>query len=268
MPLPQCSSTLFLSFSTKLLLYPCCASHGLTTCTASSSSTLLNLLSPSCTFPFTGHTGPFYWCAFCGFATCATLSFFSYNGHSLHLCPFSLHLKHSATTTSYLLIIFSSTPHCITLLPNTSNLFWGTTVLFSPSFLFLQLWARCPNPLQLLHIFPFLPSSSFLSLARAHFSLSKLLINKLYCCRNMALRLYKGTEWMLSLAIYFYVCWGTRSLPSQMSTALLTTVLIIWLNYHLNREDPYSRWPSKSNCHSSVCTNSQWSVAQGLYWER
>jgi len=59
---------------------------------------------------------------------------------------------------------------------------------------------------------------------------------------------------MLSLVIYCYVCWGTRSSPSQMPTALLTTALIIWLHYHLNREDPYFRWPSKSNCHSSACT--------------
>jgi len=38
---------------------------------------------------------------------------------------------------------------------------------------------------------------------------------------------------MLSLAIYFYVCWGTRSLPSQMPNTLLTTALVIWLDYHL-----------------------------------
>jgi len=38
---------------------------------------------------------------------------------------------------------------------------------------------------------------------------------------------------MLSLAIYFYVCWGARSLPSQMPNTLLTTALVIWLDYHL-----------------------------------
>ena len=59
---------------------------------------------------------------------------------------------------------------------------------------------------------------------------------------------------MLSLTIYCYICWGTRSSPSQMPIALLTTALIIWLHHHLNREDPYSRWPSKSNHHSSACT--------------
>jgi len=38
---------------------------------------------------------------------------------------------------------------------------------------------------------------------------------------------------MSSLAIYLYVCWGARSSPNQMPNALLTTVLIIWLDYHL-----------------------------------
>jgi len=49
----------------------------------------------------------------------------------------------------------------------------------------------------------------------------------------MVLRLYKGIEVMLILANYHYVCWGTRSSPSQVPTALLTTALIIGLNYHL-----------------------------------
>jgi len=49
----------------------------------------------------------------------------------------------------------------------------------------------------------------------------------------MVLRLCKGTEVMLILANYNYVCWGARSLPSQVLTVLLTTALIIGLNYHL-----------------------------------
>ena len=89
------------------------------------------------------------------------------------------------------LIIFSSTPHCITLLPNALNLFWGITVSFSLSLLFLQLQARCPNPLQLKHNFSLFPSSSSLSLVREHFSLSKLLISELYCCKDMVLCLCK-----------------------------------------------------------------------------
>ena len=38
---------------------------------------------------------------------------------------------------------------------------------------------------------------------------------------------------MLSLAIYFYVCWGIRSSSSQVSNALLTTALIIGLYDYL-----------------------------------
>jgi len=34
------------------------------------------------------------------------------------------------------------------------------------------------------------------------------------------------------LTSYNYVCWGARSSPSQMPTTLLTTALIIWLDYH------------------------------------
>ena len=49
----------------------------------------------------------------------------------------------------------------------------------------------------------------------------------------MVLRLYKGTEVILILANYNYICWGAKSLSSQVSTALLTTALIIGLNYHL-----------------------------------
>ena len=152
-------------------------------CAAFLSSTLLNLLS----------------CIFCGFATHTAFSFLTHNGHFLHLCPFSPHLKHSTSTTPTFLIVFSFSPHCITLLHNTSNLFWGTTVPFSSFLLFLQFRARCPNPLQHLHSFPLLPSSSSLSLARVRFSLSILLINELYCCKDMVLYLCKGTDLMVDL---------------------------------------------------------------------
>jgi len=47
------------------------------------------------------------------------------------------------------------------------------------------------------------------------------------------LRLHSSTELMLSFASYNYVCWGARSSPSQMPTVLLTTALIVWLDYHL-----------------------------------
>jgi len=43
---------------------------------------------------------------------------------------------------------------------------------------------------------------------------------------------------MLSLAIYFYICWGTTSSSNQTPTALLTTALIIWLYYHSMGEIP------------------------------
>ena len=180
-PFLQCSCAFHCKMCTKLLLHSfCCAFHGLAICTIFSSSILLNLL--SCAFLFTGHASFFCWCAFCGFATCATLF---HNGHSLHLYPFSPYLKHSTFTTPTLLIILSSTPHCITLLFNTSNLFWDIVIPFSASFYFLQFQTRCPNPLQPKHNFPLLPSSSFLSLVRECFSLSKLLMIELYCSKDM-----------------------------------------------------------------------------------
>ena len=92
-------------------------------------------------------------CAFRGMVTCTT-SFTTRNffpsfqrGHSLYLCPFSPHLKHSTFTVSCFLIILSFTSHCITLLDNTSNLFWGAVPLFSFPPLFLQFQAKYPNPL-------------------------------------------------------------------------------------------------------------------------
>ena len=137
-------------------------------------------------------------CAFCGMATCvaspSTRNFFPpfQRGHSLHLCPFSPHLKHSTSTVSCFLIILSFTSHCITLLDNTSNLFWKAVLLFSSSSLFLQFQARCPNFLQPQHILLSLPSISALSLARVHCWLSILPIRELYCSRNMVLHLWKS----------------------------------------------------------------------------
>jgi len=156
----------------------------------------------------------------------------------LHLCPFSPHLKHSTFTVSCFLIIPSFTSHYITLLDNTSNLFWGAVSLFSFPFLFLQFRARCPNPLQLQYSHSFFPSNFALNEVRACFCLSKLLISELYCCKDMVLCLCKGTEVMLILANYNYICWSTRSLPSQVPTALLNTALIIGLNYYLKERIP------------------------------
>ena len=42
----------------------------------------------------------------------------------------------------------------------------------------------------------------------------------------------ESTDLIVDLTSYNYVCWGARSLPSQMPTALLTTALIVWLDYH------------------------------------
>ena len=183
-------------------------------------------------------------CVFYGMATCTasstTCNFFSpfQRGYSLHLCPFSPHLKHSTFTVSCFFIILSFTSHYITLLDNTSNLFWGVVPLFSFPFLFLQFWTRYPNSLQLQHSHSFFPSNFALNKVRAHFCLSKLLINELFCCKDIILYLCKGTEVMLILANYNYICWGTRFSSSQVSTALLTTVLIVELNYHLKKRIP------------------------------
>ena len=184
MPSPQCSCAFCHRTCTELLLHSfCCAFYGMAIHTVS--STTCNFFSPF------------------------------QRGHSLHLCPFFPHLKHSTFTVFCFLIILSFTLHCITLLGNTSNLFWGVVPLFSFLSLFLQFWARCPNPLQLQHSRSFFSSNFALNEVRACFCLSKLLINELYCCKDMVLCLCKGTEVMLILANYHYVCWGTRSSPSH-----------------------------------------------------
>jgi len=134
----QCSCAFYHKTYTGLLLhFSCYTSHGLTIYATFSPSTLLN----------------FCCCAFCSIAICTTLltSFlftFFYSGHSLHLCPSSLYLKHSTfLISSCLLIILFSSSHCITLLLNISNLFLGTTFPFTFPPLFLQFQVRCPNPL-------------------------------------------------------------------------------------------------------------------------
>ena len=155
----------------------------------------------SCTFHYRTCTGLLLYsfcCAFCGMAThtasSATHNFFSsfQRDYSLHLCSFSLHLKHSTSTASCFLIILSFTSHYIALLVNTSNLFWGAVPLFSFSFLFLQFRTRCPNPLQFQHSCSFFPSNFALNETRACFCLSKLLINELYCCKDIVLCITNG----------------------------------------------------------------------------
>ena len=167
---PQCSCAFHCRICTGLLFYSaCCTSYGLAIYTTLFFSTLHN-----------------FWCyTFCGIATCTALStpFFSsffYHRHSLHLCSFSSHLKYFTPTTFCFLIIFFSIPHYITLLLNTSYLFWGTAIPFSSFSLLLQLLARCPNSLQHLYNFPLLSFNSALNLARVCFSLSKLLMRELY----------------------------------------------------------------------------------------
>ena len=99
--------------------------------------------------------------------------------------------------------------------------------------LFLQFQTRYPNSLQLQHSLSLFPSNFVLNEARAHFSLSKLLMRELYCCRDIVLCLHSSIKLMLILASYNYVCWDARSSPNQTPTALLTTTLVIWLYYHL-----------------------------------
>ena len=138
MPSPQCSCTFHHRTCTRLLLHSFCYT-------------------------------------FCGMAICATSSttcnfFFPFQReHSLHLYPFSPYLKHSTFTVSCFFIILSFISHCITLLDNTSNLFWGAVLFFSFPSLFLQFQARCPNPLQLQHSCSFFSSNFALNMVRICF---------------------------------------------------------------------------------------------------
>ena len=116
-------------------------------------------------------------CTFCGLTTHVTfplllLSFSTLIFGYFHLqYPTPQHLKHytpSSTVFCFLTSTSSFTPHCITLLTITSNLFWGTSFPFASFFLFLQLWARCLNFLYSQYILPSLSFISALSLVRAY----------------------------------------------------------------------------------------------------
>ena len=99
----------------------------------------------SCTFFHKRCTNLFPCCTFCGLATCAASSSpllcFSTSTfrHSYLKCPTSQYLKHLTPSSTSCHLTFTSPfiPHCITLLANTSNLFWGIGFLFSSLFLFL-----------------------------------------------------------------------------------------------------------------------------------
>ena len=139
-------------------------------------------------------------CAFCGLTTCAAsslllLSFSTFIFEHSHLkCPTPQHLKYLIfPTISFLLVLTSSlTPHCITLLAITSNLFWGVSFPFISSFLFLQLQARYLNLLHSQHTLLSLLSISALSLVRAYHCLSIPLMRELYCSRDMMLHFQRS----------------------------------------------------------------------------
>ena len=48
----------------------------------------------------------------------------------------------------------------------------------------------------------------------------------------------QGMDLIVNLTNYNYVCWGTRSLPNQIPTALLITALVLWLDNHPMDEIP------------------------------
>ena len=115
-------------------------------------------------------------------------------GHFHLRCPIPQHLKHLTSSIVSCLLTFTSslTPHCITLLAITSNLFWRTDFLFFSTLLFLQLQARCPNLLHPQHTLSSLSSISALSLARAYHWLSIPLRRELYCSRDIMLHLQRS----------------------------------------------------------------------------
>ena len=146
----------------------CCAFCEFTTCTAFSFSSLLlgqslhwcpipsylkHLIPFSCAFLLMEHTSSFFGGISYGIATHTTLFLLSFLflGHSFYRYPSSLYLKHCIASFSFLFpsCLLISTSHLITLLDNTSNIFWETDALFPFSFLFLQLQVRCPNFLHL-----------------------------------------------------------------------------------------------------------------------
>ena len=161
---------------------------------------ILFSLQYSCTFSHIGCASLLSCCAFCGLATYIAFFFLlfffltSIFGHSYLKWLTLQHLKHfTFSIISYLLTFTSSlTSHYITLLAITSNLFWEINLLFSSPFLFLQLWARCPNLLYLQHTLPSLPSIFALSLARAYCWLSISLIRELYYSRDIMLYLQRS----------------------------------------------------------------------------
>ena len=127
---------------------------------------------------------------------CFFLFFFSTSifGHSHLRCPTFQHLKHFTFSIISCLLTFTSclTLHCITLLAITSNLFWRINLLFSFSFLFLQLQARCPNLLYPQYTLSSLFSISALSLARACHWLSIPSMRELYYSRDIMLCLWRS----------------------------------------------------------------------------
>ena len=154
-PSSQYSNVLCYKIYSGLLLYSsCCVFYSLATCTAFFSSLLLGQSLYWCSFsPHSKHfiflsyaflyikdASSFHCFSFCGMATFATRSSL-FLGHSLHQCPSLLYLKHCTAFPSFFssFCFLISTPHLITLLDSTLNLFWGTDVPFPSSFLFLQL---------------------------------------------------------------------------------------------------------------------------------
>ena len=123
---------------------------------------------------------------FCSGATSSSLFLSLLLGHSYFLCSFSPHLKHRGISSTISCLLTSFTPHCITQLFNTSNLFSIIISLFCSSLL-LHFQVRCLNLLYLLYILPSLSSNSVLNLARAHLQLSILFMSWSYWSRGIAL---------------------------------------------------------------------------------
>ena len=194
---------------------------------------MLYLSQYSCTFSHIGHAGLFSCYAFYGLATCITsssllLSLSTFMFEHFHFwCSTPQHLKYFTFSSSlFCHLIFTSLLilYYITQLINTLNLFLEIGFLSSSPILFLQLWTRCPNFLQLKHFLLFFSSSSALSLVKVCHWLSMMLIKESYYLRNIVLCPLMLNK--IDLTNYCYVCWSTRSLSNQTATAVLTTALI------------------------------------------
>ena len=147
-------------------------------------------------------------------------------GHFHLQCLTPQHLK-PFTSSASCHLIYLSPPSLlfITLLVSISNLFWDF-LLFSFSFPFLQLQARCPNFLQLQHSLSHLPYDCALNEARACFSLSMLLIRFLYCVWDIMLisQGYEINDWsylmlcLLGHKIFIQpgAYWPTNYCPNSM----------------------------------------------------